>query len=107
MSFKELGLDISSLHKNYYHKPKQPSMEGEKKDDGTWDPFKMLLEEDLEWQMNETMDKFEQILRQLPTRDVSSSSWGPAAFKVQIIFYIPIFEGQIDADVVDKWLNMP
>jgi hypothetical protein len=27
-------------------------------------------------------------------------------FKVQINFDIPIFEGQIDADVVDKWLNL-
>jgi hypothetical protein len=27
-------------------------------------------------------------------------------FKVQIKLYIPIFEGQIDVDVVDKWLNM-
>ena len=26
---------------------------------------------------------------------------------LQIIFYIPIFEGQIDVDVVEKWLNMP
>jgi hypothetical protein len=29
-----------------------------------------------------------------------------APFKVQINFDIPIFEGQIDADVVDKWLNL-
>ena len=27
-------------------------------------------------------------------------------FKVQINFDIPIFEGHIDADVVDKWLNL-
>jgi hypothetical protein len=31
---------------------------------------------------------------------------GPACFKVEINFYIPISEGQIDADVVDKWLNL-
>jgi hypothetical protein len=30
----------------------------------------------------------------------------PAPFKVQIKFDIPIFEGQIDVDVVDKWLNL-
>jgi hypothetical protein len=52
------------------------------------------------------MDSFTQILRRLPTGDTSSSSGGTAPFKVQINFDIPIFEGQIDADVVDKWLNL-
>ena len=28
------------------------------------------------------------------------------AFKVQANFEIPIFEGQIDEDNIDKWLNM-
>jgi hypothetical protein len=51
------------------------------------------------------MDSFAQILRRLPTH-ASSSSGGAAPFKVQIKFDIPIFEGQIDADVVDKWLNL-
>ena len=27
-------------------------------------------------------------------------------FKVQINFHIPIFEGQIDADALEKWLNL-
>jgi hypothetical protein len=48
------------------------------------------------------MDNFMQILQRLPTSDTSSSSGGTAALKVQINFDIPIFEGQIDADVVDK-----
>jgi hypothetical protein len=52
------------------------------------------------------MDNFTQILRRLPTGDASSSSGGTAPFMVQINFDIPIFEGQIDADVVDKWLNL-
>ena len=52
------------------------------------------------------MDSFTQILRWLPTGDASSSSIGTAPFKVQINFDIPIFEGQIDVDVVDKWLNL-
>jgi hypothetical protein len=52
------------------------------------------------------MDSFAQILQQLPTGDTYSSSRGAAPFKVQIKFYIPIFEGQIDADVVEKWLNL-
>ena len=81
-------------------------MAGENKDDGTGDPFKMLLEEALMQQRNEMMDSFVQILRRLPTSDTSSSNGGAAPFKVQINFDIPIFEGQIDADAVDKWLNL-
>jgi hypothetical protein len=52
------------------------------------------------------MDSFTQILQRLPTGDTSSSSRGATPFKVQINFNIPIFEGQIDVDVVDKWLNL-
>jgi hypothetical protein len=81
-------------------------MEGENKDDGTIDPFKLLIEESLMQQRNEMMDSFVQILRRLPTCDTSSSSGGTTPFKVQINFDIPIFEGQIDANVVDKWLNL-
>ena len=52
------------------------------------------------------MDNFVKILQRLPTGDASSSSEGITPFKVQINFDIPIFEGQIDTDVVDKWLNL-
>jgi hypothetical protein len=52
------------------------------------------------------MDSFTQILRRLPTGDASSSNGGVLPFKVQINFDIPIFEGQIDANAVDKWLNL-
>jgi hypothetical protein len=52
------------------------------------------------------MDSFAQILRRLPTDDTSSSSGGISPFKVHINFDIPIFEVHIDADVVDKWLNL-
>jgi hypothetical protein len=52
------------------------------------------------------MDSFVQIHRQLPIGDASSSNGGAAPFKVQIKFDIHIFEGQIDIDVVDKWLNL-
>jgi hypothetical protein len=52
------------------------------------------------------MDSFAQILRWLQTGDASSSSGGVTPFKVQINFDIIVFEGQIDADVVDKWLNL-
>jgi hypothetical protein len=81
-------------------------MVGENKDDETRDPFKLLIEEALTQQRNEMMDSFSQILQWLPTGDASSSSEGVAPFKVQINFDIPIFEGHIDADVVDKWLNI-
>ena len=31
---------------------------------------------------------------------------GTLPFKIQVNFDIPIFEGQIDADALDKWLNL-
>jgi hypothetical protein len=52
------------------------------------------------------MDNFAQILRRLPTGEASSSSGHATPFKVQVNFDIPLFEGLIDADVVDKWLNL-
>jgi hypothetical protein len=104
--YEELGLELVSLEDQISRTPKRPLMVGEKKYDGTRDHFKMLLEESLAQQRNEMMDNFTQILWQLPTDDTSSLSEGNAPFKVQINFNIPIFEGQIDADVVDKWLNL-
>jgi len=44
-----------------------------------------------------------------PKGDASSSnsySGNATPFKLQVNFEIPIFEGQIDVDVVDKWLNL-
>jgi hypothetical protein len=81
-------------------------MAGENKYDRTRDPFKLLIEEALTQQRNEMMDSFVQILRRLPTGDASSSNGGATPFKVQINFDIPIFEGHIDADAIDKWLNL-
>jgi hypothetical protein len=57
-------------------------------------------------QRNEMMDKFSQILQRLPTGEASSSSGHATLFKVQVNFDIPLFEGPIYVDVVDKWLNM-
>ena len=65
-------------------------------------------------QSNEMMDSFAQILWRLPIGDTSSSNGGNTSssnggttpFKVQINFNIPIFEGQIHTDAVDKWLNL-
>ena len=83
-------------------------MAEEKKDEGSGDPIKILLEEALEKQRNTMMDNFSQILQWLPTYGASTSnshSGGTTPFKVQVKFDIPVFEGQIDADVVDIWLN--
>jgi hypothetical protein len=103
--YRELGLELVSLEENFSYMPKKPPMVGENKMTRQ-DPFKMFLEESLERQRNEMMDNFTQILRRLPTSDASTSSRSATPFKVQINFHIPIFEGQIDSDVVDKWLNL-
>ena len=100
--YKELGLKLVSLEDKISCTSKRPIMAGKNKDDGTGDPFKMFLEESLTQQRNEMMESFAQILRRLPIGDTSSSSGGTAPFKVQINFNIHIFEGQIDADLVDK-----
>jgi len=80
----------------------------EKKYEGVRDPFKILLEEALQQQRNAMMDKFGQILWQIPTSDTSSSRnhlGGATPFKLQLKFDITIFEGQIDADSIHIWLN--
>jgi hypothetical protein len=61
--YKELGLELVSLEDKISHTPKQYLMEGEKKDDKTRDPFKILLEEALMQQRNKMMDSFAQILQ--------------------------------------------
>jgi hypothetical protein len=55
---------------------------------------------------NEMMDNFAQILRQFPTGEAYSSGSHATPFKVHVNFDIPLFEGLIDADVVDQWLNL-
>lgn len=55
------------------------------------------------------MDKFSQILQRLLTGSASTSNnhFGDATyFKVQVNFDIHVFEGEIDVDVVDRWLNL-
>jgi len=54
------------------------------------------------------IDNFSQILRRMPTGDTYSCQshyGGVIPFKVQVNFDILVFEGQIDADVINKWLN--
>jgi hypothetical protein len=60
--YKELGLKLVSIEEKSSHMPKRPLMAGENKDDGTKDPFKLLIEEALMQQRNEMMDSFAQIL---------------------------------------------
>lgn len=68
----------------------------EKKYEGVWYSFKILLEEAFKWQSNTMMDNFSQILQRMPTGDASSSDshCGDATlFKVEVNFDIPIFKG--------------
>jgi hypothetical protein len=56
------------------------------------------------------MENFTHILQCLLIATNTSSSsghfGGTSPFKVQVNFDIPIFEGQIDADALEKWLNL-
>jgi hypothetical protein len=56
------------------------------------------------------MENFSHILQRLSITTRMSSSRGHFGstypFKVQVNFDISIFEGQIDADALEKWLNM-
>jgi hypothetical protein len=106
----KLGLELVSLEENLSRTPKKPSMAEEKKNDGADDPISLLLEQALTRQRDEMMENFSHILQCLPIASGASSSsghfGGTSPFKVQVNFDIPIFEGQIDADALDKWLNL-
>jgi hypothetical protein len=56
------------------------------------------------------LENFSQILQRLSTitgASSSSSFFGDATpFKVQVNFDTLVFEGQIDADALEKWLNL-
>ena len=81
----------------------------EKKDEGAGDPIKILIEDALEKQRNAMMDNFARILQRLPTYVASTSnshSRGATPFKVQVKFEIPVFEGQIYVNAIDRWLNL-
>jgi hypothetical protein len=56
------------------------------------------------------MENFSHILQHLSiTAGASSSSdhfGGTSPLKVKVNFYILVFEGQIDADALEKWLNL-
>jgi hypothetical protein len=56
------------------------------------------------------MENFSHILQCLPIETRTSSSrgnlGGTSPLKVQVNFDIPIFEGQIDVDALEKWLSL-
>jgi hypothetical protein len=56
------------------------------------------------------MDNFPQILRRFLTTTKAPSTnshfRGATPFKVQVNFDIPLFEGHIDFDTLEKWLNL-
>jgi hypothetical protein len=108
--YNKLGLELVSLEDNRSRTPKKPSMAEEKKNDGADDPISLLLEQALTRQRDEMMENFSHILQRLPIASGASSSsshfGGTSPFKVQVNFDIPVFEGQIDADALDKWLNL-
>jgi hypothetical protein len=108
--YRKLGLKLVSLEENLSHTPKKPSMVEENKNDREEDSINLLLEQALTRQRDEMMENFSHILQRLSiTTDTYSSSdhfGGTSPFKVQVNFDIPIFEGQIDADALEKWLNL-
>jgi hypothetical protein len=108
--YSKFVLELVSLEDNLSRTPKKPSMAKEKKNDGAEDSIHMLLEQALMRQRDKMMDNFSHNLqRLLIVAGASSSSnhfGGTSSFKVQVNFDIPIFEGQLDADALDKWLNM-
>ena len=56
------------------------------------------------------MENFAHILQRLSIASGTSSSsdhfGGTSPFKVQVNFDIPVFEGQINVEALDKWLNL-
>jgi len=108
--YRQLGLELVQLKEDRPRRIKQPLMAEDKRDDGAGDPINMLLEEALMQQNNDMMYNFAQILQRMPTTTEGSSSSshfrGATSFKVQVNFDIPLFVGQIDGDVVDKWLSL-
>jgi hypothetical protein len=82
----------------------------ENKNDRAKDSINLLLEQALTRQRDEMMENFSHILQCLSITTCTSSSsdhfGGTSPFKVQVNFDIPIFEGQIDVDALEKWLNL-
>jgi hypothetical protein len=108
--YSKLGLELVYLEYNRSRMPKKPSMAEENKNDGAEDYINILLEQALTQQRDEMMENFSHILQCLSiTTGASSSSGhfgGTSPFKVQVNFDILVFEGHIDVNALDKWLNL-
>jgi hypothetical protein len=108
--YSKLGLDLVSLEDNHSCTPNKTPMVEENKNDVAKDSINLLLEQALTRQRDEMMENFSHILQCLPITIGMSSSrnhfGGISPFKVHVNFYSPIFEGQIDADALEKWLNL-
>jgi hypothetical protein len=108
--YRKLGLELVSLEDNRSRTPKKPSMEKENKNDSEDDPINLLLEQALMRQRDEMMENFAHILQRMSIASSASSSsghfGGTSPFKVQVNFDIPVFEGQIDAEALEKWLTL-
>jgi hypothetical protein len=82
----------------------------ENKNVGADDPISMLLEQALTRQRDEMMENFSHILQHLSIEVGSSSTrdhFGSiSSFNLQVNFYIPVFEGQINAEALEKWLTL-
>jgi hypothetical protein len=85
-------------------------MAEENKNDRLDNPISLFLEKSLTRQRDKMTMNFYHILQcmSIETSTYSSNNhFGRTSlFKVQVNFDIPIFEGQIDVDALDKWLNL-
>jgi hypothetical protein len=84
-------------------------MAAQNKNGGAQDSINLFLEQALMQQRDEMIENFSHIIQCLliETCAYSSSQFGGTSpFKVQVNFDIPIFEGQIDADSLEKCLNL-
>jgi hypothetical protein len=108
--YSKLGLELVSLEDNRSHTSKKTSMEEENKNNKADDPTSLLLEQALMRQRDEMMENFSHILQRLLIATCASSSnnhfGSTSPFKVQVNFDIPIFEGQMDAEALEKWLTL-
>jgi hypothetical protein len=108
--YSKLGLELVSLEDNRSRMPKKPLMAEEKKNDRAKHSINLFLEQASTRQRDEMMENFSHILQCLSITTCASSSsdhfGGTSPFKVQVKIYIPVFEGQIDVDTLEKWLNL-
>jgi hypothetical protein len=83
-------------------------MAKEKRNNIVGDPFKMFLKEAPTRQRNKMMDKFYQILRCLPMATEASliNNHFICVMPFKVNCDISLFEGQIDANSLEKWLNI-